>query len=200
MTTAITVVNAALRELGAEPITSFDEGSDIANTCADAYVLIRDEVLRSHPWNFATFQASLSPMQVAPVYGWTYQFAWPEDPHCLKVIHTQYNEPHRLATYKTGAQMTRVIWANVSPLNLEYIGRVEPLELWDTQAVALLQARLEEALALTITGQLQKKQYAGQKAGALHQAATTSDGQEGTARQVAPNRLLQHGRYRGRIA
>ena len=48
------IVNLALVRLGATRITSLADGSRNANEANAIYGLIRDEVLRSHPWGFAT--------------------------------------------------------------------------------------------------------------------------------------------------
>jgi hypothetical protein len=48
------IVNLALVRLGANRITSLSDGSVNANEANAIYSLIRDEILRDHPWNFAT--------------------------------------------------------------------------------------------------------------------------------------------------
>ena len=48
------IVNVALRKIGATAITALDDGSTNANIAQDLYDEIRDSLLRSHPWNFAT--------------------------------------------------------------------------------------------------------------------------------------------------
>lgn len=53
------IVNLALVRLGSVRITSLSDGSRNANEANAIYSMVRDEVLRSHPWKFATRRASL---------------------------------------------------------------------------------------------------------------------------------------------
>ena len=53
------IANLALVRIGAERITSLTDGSRNANEINAVFTLIRDEVLRSHPWNFAIRVADL---------------------------------------------------------------------------------------------------------------------------------------------
>lgn len=53
------IVNLGLVRLGATRITSLSDGSNNANEANAIYTLIRDEVLRAHPWNFATRKQTL---------------------------------------------------------------------------------------------------------------------------------------------
>jgi len=48
------IVNLALVRLGATRITSLSDGTKNANEANAIYTLIRDEILRDHPWSFAT--------------------------------------------------------------------------------------------------------------------------------------------------
>ena len=48
------LVNLALVRLGANRITSLSDGSKNANEANAIYALIRDDLLREHPWSFAT--------------------------------------------------------------------------------------------------------------------------------------------------
>lgn len=53
------IVNLALVRLGTARISSLSDGSRNANEANAIYTLIRDEVLRAHPWNFATRKQTL---------------------------------------------------------------------------------------------------------------------------------------------
>ena len=48
------IVNLALVRLGATRITALNDGTKNANEANAIYSLIRDEILRDHPWSFAT--------------------------------------------------------------------------------------------------------------------------------------------------
>lgn len=80
MANAVDICNVGLVRLGAQPIGSFEDDSDIAALCSVLYPNIRDKVLSSHPWNFATAAADLSrdaDGQAAPE--WSYVYILPAD-------------------------------------------------------------------------------------------------------------------------
>lgn len=73
------VVNRALRLVGASRITSLTDGSTSANTANDIYTEVRDELLRSHPWNFATKRTALAQSATAPAFEFDYAYPLPSD-------------------------------------------------------------------------------------------------------------------------
>ena len=79
-----TICNLALAKLGAGKIIALDEESPEAQACRLHYAETRDEVLRSHRWNFATRAQSLTENAVPPIFGWNHQFLLPTD--CLRVL------------------------------------------------------------------------------------------------------------------
>lgn len=54
MTSEVEICNIALGWLGAQPISSFSDQSTTAELCANNYPTIRDSVLESAQWTFAT--------------------------------------------------------------------------------------------------------------------------------------------------
>jgi hypothetical protein len=50
MASEVSICNRALAMLGANTITSLQDGSTEANVCNAVYADARDAVLRSHPW------------------------------------------------------------------------------------------------------------------------------------------------------
>lgn len=54
------ICNLALTLLGAEPIQSFEDGSNEGTYCANVYETAVRQVLEDHPWNFAEQVVSLA--------------------------------------------------------------------------------------------------------------------------------------------
>jgi len=52
-TNAEAICNSALLKIGASTIVSLSDSSVEAEACNEQYTKLRDELLRSHPWNFA---------------------------------------------------------------------------------------------------------------------------------------------------
>ena len=76
---AIALCSRALLRIGATTIASFDEGTTEAEVAANLYPPIRDAVLSSHPWSFATAQAALPRLAAAPVADHDHAFQLPAD-------------------------------------------------------------------------------------------------------------------------
>lgn len=77
--TAIALCSRALLKLGANTIASFDEGTAEAEVAANLYPSVRDALLSSHPWNFATGQVGLARLSTSPVADYVYAFQLPGD-------------------------------------------------------------------------------------------------------------------------
>lgn len=77
--TAIALCSRALLKIGAGAIASFDEGTAEAEVAANLYPPLRDALLSSHPWNFASGQASLPRLAATPVADFAYAYQLPAD-------------------------------------------------------------------------------------------------------------------------
>ncbi|MCB2101048.1 MAG: hypothetical protein KDE22_09280 [Rhodobacterales bacterium] len=73
----IALCSRGLLKLGAGTITSFDEGTAEAEVAANLYPSVRDALLSSHPWSFATAQESLARLADDPVADHAHAFALP---------------------------------------------------------------------------------------------------------------------------
>ncbi|SDG42961.1 hypothetical protein [Roseospirillum parvum] len=77
--TAIALCSRALLKLGADTIASFDEGTAEAEVAANLYPSVRDALLSSHPWNFATGQAQLARLTATPLADFDHAYQLPAD-------------------------------------------------------------------------------------------------------------------------
>jgi hypothetical protein len=140
----ITICSNALLELGANPISSFEEatqsgGLDRARLCSNLWPSVRDAVLRSHPWNCATKRVVLSPDTEAPAYDYIYQFTVPGD--WLRTLVVGYDGQE--LDYR---QEGKRILCESSVLPLRYI--------WQNTNVASYDAMLQQALQLAMVAKL----------------------------------------------
>lgn len=76
---AIALCSRALLRLGAATIASFDEGTAESEVAANLYPPLRDAVLSSHPWSFATAQAALPRLAAEPLADYGRAFQLPAD-------------------------------------------------------------------------------------------------------------------------
>jgi hypothetical protein len=75
--TALILCSRALLKLGAQTIASFDEGTAEAEVAANLYPSVRDAMLSSHPWSFATGQGTLARLAALPAADHAHAYALP---------------------------------------------------------------------------------------------------------------------------
>lgn len=83
-------INRALNKVGADRITSLTDGSKGAEIGNLIYDESLEELIESHPWNFATLQVTLAQLSTAPSWEFAYGYQKPAD--CLRVIKTDLLE------------------------------------------------------------------------------------------------------------
>lgn len=76
---AIALCSRALLRIGASTIASFDDGTAESEVAANLYPPLRDAALSSHPWSFATGQASLARLAGEPLADFAYAYQLPAD-------------------------------------------------------------------------------------------------------------------------
>jgi hypothetical protein len=76
---SIELCSSALIKLGADSISSFEDGTAEARVASRLYPLVRDAMLAAHPWSFATKQATLARLAAAPVADFAHAYQLPVD-------------------------------------------------------------------------------------------------------------------------
>jgi hypothetical protein len=76
---ALSICSDALIMLGAKPISSFNEGTDEANTSDRLYSDIRDQALLIYPWSFSFKKIALAQLVTTPTTEYKYEYALPGD-------------------------------------------------------------------------------------------------------------------------
>ena len=75
----IAICSRALIRLGAQPISSFDDGSVESEICGALYAQSRDALLSAYGWNFATMQSNLLALDETPLGEYSNCYALPND-------------------------------------------------------------------------------------------------------------------------
>jgi len=151
MTSSVSICSNALLRLGDSAISSFQDPSKRATTCANLYPEVRDAMLRSHPWNCATKRVVLAPLTEAPAFDYQYQFQLPDD--WLRSI--QIGLLGCPLKYTIEGQR---ILANVQALQLVYIYRNTVEQSWDSTLVDVVTAAMTAVLAYPITQSASEEQ------------------------------------------
>lgn len=77
--TGVSICADALILLGAEPISSFNDGTDESNACDRLYPDVRDSTLAMYPWSFSVKKTQLAQLLTAPSSVWRYAYQLPGD-------------------------------------------------------------------------------------------------------------------------
>lgn len=88
----------ALVRVGVHPITSFADGTTESEIAGLLYAPLRDAVLSSYPWNFATRQVALTRLSVPPQGDYAYAYQLPAD--FLRAISAGYGGRGRGVNYR----------------------------------------------------------------------------------------------------
>lgn len=115
------IVNRALRLLKAQRITSLTDGTKNANVALDVFTEIREDLLRSHAWNFATKRAILARSSTTPTFEFDFGYALPSD--WLRTVSVHDNDAGTgTIDYREEELADQgVILASVETLYLRYI-------------------------------------------------------------------------------
>jgi hypothetical protein len=156
MPSVVDICNESLDLLGAATIIALTDNSKEARLCNRNFDLVRDAVLRAHPWNIAVTRKELAQDASAPAFGFTYQYTLPTDPYCLRVLSFwDSNVDNELAAYDSNVMYKiegRKILSNEGTCNIIYIGRVTDTEQYDSLLSSTIAHRLAAKLAYNITG------------------------------------------------
>src|SRR5262245_61530683 len=83
MHTKFSICSAAAALIGAPPINTFDEGTDVAQKAKETYDVCVESLLTKHPWNFAKEYAVIERDVEEPEAKWDARYNWPND--CLEI-------------------------------------------------------------------------------------------------------------------
>ena len=149
MATEVSICSNALRKLGDSPIASLTEDTERARLCNALYEPARDPLLRSHAWNFAITRASLAQISSTPAFEYSYQYALPTDPFCLRVLKMEFDDYE--FKIENVAGQGRVLLTNEGTANIIYIARITDPKLFDSIFVDTLIAKLASEMAYPVT-------------------------------------------------
>lgn len=139
VTTSVGLVNLALTRIGHNTITSIGESTKAGQLADVHYEAMRDAALRSHPWNFAIKHATLAQDDADAADDFTYQYALPSSPYCLKVIRTGQERDGLTHDYRIEG---RYLKSDETDVDIEYIGRVTAVGEYDALFVQILALQL----------------------------------------------------------
>ncbi len=175
---SIAICARAFLKLGANTIASFDDGTTEAEVAANLYPSLRDALLSSHPWSFATAQASLAKLTAEPVADYHAAFQLPPD--FLRALSAGVNGRGRGLEYRI---KERRLYANADSLVLSYIFRPEE-QSFPPFFDQLLIARLAAEFCIPITESTSRSESLHRLADIEFKYAKSIDSQQETPERI----------------
>lgn len=136
----LAVINAALMKCGLPPAASPQDVDWGASTRFDD---VAEQLLRAHPWSFATAHATLGQTE-APAHGYRYAYTLPDD--CLRVIDARPAEDLR-APQARFSVVGNLLFTNATPCNLRYVRRLTDPSGWTPDFADAVATRLAAEIA-----------------------------------------------------
>lgn len=186
----VTICSNALMLVGDAPISDFDEDNDRARRAKSLWPVVRDYVLRRHPWNCAIRRVVLPPETERPEFDYSYRFTLPGD--CLRVLSVGM-EGER-PRYKVEG---RAVLMDYNVCQLRYIFRSDDVAAWDAMLVWGMTQSMRAAFAYSITQSGSLEQAIDAALRETLKQARAVDGQEDEPEAMDDSPLLA-ARYIGR--
>lgn len=178
------IENSALIKLGAERIGSDDENNARARLCRQQYPIIRDAVLRAHPWKCAIARIALTPISPKPVNfpEWTNVFQLPVD--CMRIIETSLDDCEAWNVEQ------RYFLANSTPVTIRYIQRVTDVSKFDDNLCEAIAWGLAADIAYAITQSVQLATAAAGSYKSVLMEARSFNAQQGSSPRVSSDQVI----------
>lgn len=170
--TSIAICSRALIKLGADSITSFEDGTAEAEVAASLYGLIRDALISAHPWSFATGQVELAQLASEPVADFAHAYQLPSD--FLRVLSAGVSGRGRGIDYRIAE---RRLHTDVSSVTLTYIFRPDEQTFPPFFDQALI-SRLAAEFCIPLTDSTSRSEALRKVAEDEFQRAKSIDGQQ----------------------
>jgi len=156
MASEVQICNLALSHLGVgKEIASLTENSSEAAACNRFFTIVRDNVLRDHPWSFATKFLTLALVESNPTTEWGYSYTYPVD--CLffrRILSGIRNDTRqsRASSRITSSTASLMIYTDVQDAVAEYTFRETNSERFSAGFTMAFSYLLAEAIAPQVSG------------------------------------------------
>jgi hypothetical protein len=175
------IANMALSRLGERRISDISENSPSAISCRTHYEVVRDSLLRSHPWNFATARATLS-ATTTPEFKWAYAYTLPAGFLRLSTFNGKEADA-AISEYRVEGNE---ILTDANSASITYVQKVSDPTLFDSLFLEVIVFRLASAIAMDITSEPTTRDNMEQLAAMRMQDASFVDANENKARVQSP--------------
>jgi len=172
--TDVSICSKALLKVGAQTITSFEDGGGEAEDAANLYPLVRDSLLSAYPWSFAILQKRLARLDTTPLADYQYAYQLPAD--CLRIISAGTGNRGRGAEYRI---YENKIYTNAEELIVTYISRIDE-NIFPSFFQEALVAALAYEFCLPLTESTSRAEHLQKRAEDILKHAKLTDSQQAT--------------------
>lgn len=183
--TNIGICSNALLKIGAEGITSYEDGTAEAEIAYSLYPMVRDALLSSYPWSFAKAQKTLPRLSNVPVADYQYAYLLPND--FLRVISAGSGMRSRGIEYRVYENR---LHTNSPTVILNYIFRPYESTFPAFFCEALI-ARLAAEFCLPLTESTSRAEMLGKLADDITTRARLIDAQQASPRTFEDFSLME---------
>lgn len=179
-TSEVEIVNSAFRKLGAERILDLNEDNTRARLAKEAYPNVRDKLLRSHPWRFATSYQEIAQVYPKPadVFDYSYVFQLPAD--CMRVFSTDLGKDEAWEEIE-GLRIA----CNQSICKVKFSRKITDVSKFDANFCEVLAWHLAAEFAYALTQSASAQKNAEDKAEKELSIARSYSAQTGSTKQVS---------------
>ncbi len=179
MTTPLSICSSALLMIGADEITSFEEGSREAKLCANLYDVTRDELLQVYPWRFAAGQAQLAQLVDEPLFGFRHAYQLPSE--ILRLIAADTEQEFR--TFENR------LYTNAPAIRITYLFRPQESKM-PAYFVRAVELKMAEILALALQEDVAKSRLMAEKSNQQIIRSRSIDAQQQTTANLPEHNFL----------
>lgn len=148
MASDVEIASKALLKLGEGAISSFDDGTDKADTCKELYPDFKKYCLSLHDWNFAKKKVQLNRLVDTPVNEYKYAYQVPSD--MIKLLGLYDNAQVGATPFQDYNIFYKQVYTDVAAVYADYIALVND-EDFPAYFVEFLATAFAAELALSIT-------------------------------------------------
>lgn len=186
----VDICNLALSHLKQRAISAIDPPTtQVEELCSIWYHQVRQERLRSHPWNFALDRVQITPDATAPDFGFSHRYLLPSD--WLRYIGRYDDLGNRLdEDYDIEGGYYLFNGEDAVAINLRYISDFQEVAAMDPLFRGLFAIDLAIVLAPNFSGTENRVKTLLEIQKDLNTRATAIDGQERPPRRVQRSKFI----------
>ena len=187
MPSKVDICNEALNQLGSSTIQSLSDTSNIGVLCNRYYDTELDFLLRTHRWNSALREATLSYITDATIIiNWDYKFLLPTDPYCLRILQVETGD-----TEISWEIRGRNLYSTDSVVDVLYVARITDPNEFDPMLYKVMVDLMAYRLAFPVTRSREVSEAMYSLYRTSLQDAMSVDSQERTPETIKSEDLLE---------